>query len=126
MQKILAFSRFDTSNYELDRPLVKGKKIIGLMKDDLGGKIIKEPDNLRAKNYSCLLDDVSENKKAEGTKKCVMKRKLKFEDCKNSRQHNFKIKLTSRKKDVTKESIKEHNLNWPQIPEHTYRILITT
>ena len=50
---MLAFSRFDTSNYELDRPLLKGKKIIALMKDDLGGKIIKEPDDLRAKKYSC-------------------------------------------------------------------------
>ena len=25
--------RFDTSNYELDKPLPKGKKLIGLMKD---------------------------------------------------------------------------------------------
>ena len=27
--------------------------------------------------------------------------------------------------DVTKENIKEHNPNWPQIPDHPYRILIT-
>ena len=35
-------TRFDTSNYELDRPLPKGKnkKIIGLMKDELGGKVM--------------------------------------------------------------------------------------
>ena len=26
--------------------------------------------------------------------------------------------------DVVKEKIKEHNLNWPQIPDHPYRILI--
>ena len=34
-------TRFDTSNYELDRPLQKGKykKVIGLMKDKLGGKL---------------------------------------------------------------------------------------
>ena len=34
--------RFDTSNYDVDRPLPKGinKKVIGLMKDELGGKII--------------------------------------------------------------------------------------
>ena len=25
---------------------------------------------------------------------------------------------------VTKENIKGHNLNWPQIPDHPYRILI--
>ena len=35
-------NRFDTSNYEINRPLRTGKnkKIIGLMKDELGGKII--------------------------------------------------------------------------------------
>ena len=25
---------------------------------------------------------------------------------------------------VTKENIKEHNPNWPQIPDHPYRILM--
>ena len=36
--------RFDTSNYEIDRPLFTGmnKKVIGLMKDELGGKVITE------------------------------------------------------------------------------------
>ena len=35
-------NRFDTSNYEVNRPLPMGrnKKVIGLMKDKLGGKII--------------------------------------------------------------------------------------
>ena len=34
-------TRFDTSNYELDWPLPKGKnkKVIGLMKDELGAKL---------------------------------------------------------------------------------------
>ena len=27
--------------------------------------------------------------------------------------------------DVAKENIKEHNPNWPKIPDHQYRILIT-
>ena len=26
--------------------------------------------------------------------------------------------------DITKENIKEHNPNWPKIPDHSYRILI--
>ena len=36
-------TRFDTSNYEKDRPLPKGKniKIIGLIKEELGGKAMK-------------------------------------------------------------------------------------
>ena len=35
-------TRFDTSNFEIDRPLPEGKnKVIGLMKKELGGKIVK-------------------------------------------------------------------------------------
>ena len=34
----------------------------------------------RAKTYSYLIDDGSEEKKAQGTKRCVIKRKLKFEN----------------------------------------------
>ena len=77
-------TRFDTSNYELDRPLPKGKnkKVIGLMKDELGGKIMTKFVGLRAKTYSYLIDDGSEDKKAKGTKKCIIKRKLKFENYK--------------------------------------------
>ena len=47
-------NRFDTSNYEANRPLPTGKnkKVIGLMKDELGGKIITEFVTLRPKMYS--------------------------------------------------------------------------
>ena len=43
--------RFDTSNYEVNRLLPKGKKkkVIGLMKDELGGNIMIEFAALRAK-----------------------------------------------------------------------------
>ena len=77
-------TKFDTSNYELDRPLPKGrnKKVIGSMKHELGVKIIKKFIELRAKTYSYLADDGSEDKKAKGTGKCVIKRKLKFENYK--------------------------------------------
>ena len=77
--------RFDTSNYECDRPLPRGKskKVIGLMEDELGGKIMTEFVTLRPKTYSYLMDDESEAKKAKGTKKCVIKRKLKFNDYKD-------------------------------------------
>ena len=53
------------------------------MKDGLGGQIIKEVVRLRAKTYSCLKDNNKEGKKAKDTKKCVIKRKPKFEDYKN-------------------------------------------
>ena len=47
-------SRFDTSNYELDRPLTKGKnkKVTGLMENELGGKTMTKFVGLRAKTYS--------------------------------------------------------------------------
>ena len=41
------------------------------MKDELGVKIMKEFHGLRAKTYSYLIDDNSEDKKEKGTKKCV-------------------------------------------------------
>ena len=57
--------RFDTSNYEVNRPLLTGKnkKVTGLMKDELGGKIMTEFVALRPKNYSCLTNDCKEDKK---------------------------------------------------------------
>ena len=74
--------RFDTSNYEVDRPLPTGKnkKVIGLMKDELGGRIITEFIALRPKTYSYLTDDFKEDKKAKETKKCVIKRIIKLND----------------------------------------------
>ena len=63
-------------------PTGKNKKIIGLMKHELGGKIITEFVTLRPKTYSFLTDDGKENKKAKGTKKCVIKKKIKFNDYK--------------------------------------------
>ena len=85
-----AKTRFNTSNYELecksiDRLLPKGKskKVIVLMKDELGGKIMTRFIGLRAKNYSYLIDDGSEDKKAKDTKKSVIKRKLELKNYKN-------------------------------------------
>ena len=75
---------FDTSNYEVKRPLLMGKnkKVIGLMKDELGGEIITEFVTLRPKTYSYLTDDSKEDKKAKGTKKCVIIKMIKFKDYK--------------------------------------------
>ena len=58
-------TRFDTSNYELHRPLPKArnKKVIGLTTDELVGKITKEFAALKAKTYSYLIDHGSEERK---------------------------------------------------------------
>ena len=73
-----AEKRFDTSSYEVDRllPTGKNKKVIGLMKDELGGKIITEFVALRPKTYSYLTDKSKEDKKAKETKKCAIKESL--------------------------------------------------
>ena len=52
------------------------------MKVELGGKIITEFVTLRPKTYSFLNDDGKEDKKAKGTKKCVIKKMIKFNDYK--------------------------------------------
>ena len=85
--------RFDTSNYddECDRPLPKGKnkKVIGLMKDELGGqKIMTRFVALRSKTHSYLMDDSGSDKKAKGTKKCVIKQRRKFNDYKGCLLNN--------------------------------------
>ena len=89
----------EISNYDNNRPLpiVKNKKAIGLFKDELGGNIMKEFVGLKAKTYAYLMDDDTENKKAKGTKKCIIKRELIFrnyEDC----LFNDKIILKSQRR----------------------------
>ena len=78
---------FDTSNYDKkdNRPLPisKNKKVIGLFKDELGGKSIVDFSALRAKAYAYKLDDGTEMKKAKGTKKCIVKTEIIFENYKD-------------------------------------------
>ena len=57
-------------------PKGKNKKVIGLKKDSLGAKIIKEFLGLRLKTYSYLKYNNDADKKGKGTKECVIKRKL--------------------------------------------------
>ena len=80
-------ARFDTSGYsEKDaRPLpigINNKKIIGLMKDELGGKIMTEFLAFRPKLYAYRKLDGKEDKKCKGIKKCVVKKTLGFNDYK--------------------------------------------
>ena len=63
-------------------PVGENKKVIGLMKDKLGGEIMKEFISLRPKMYSYSLVGSSEPKKCKGIKKCVVKKTISFEDYK--------------------------------------------
>ena len=105
-------NRSDTSNYEVNRPLstVKNKKVIGLMKDELGGKIITEFVTLRPKTYSFLTDDGKEDKKAKGINMCVIKKMIKFNDYKKCLLNDEVIiksqqRFISKKHDVYTENI---------------------
>ena len=90
------------------------------MKDEVGGQITKEFAGLRAKSYTYVKDNNYEYKKAKGTKKCVIVRKLKFQDYKNwlepaqierEKKHleNKKLNLDSLKEDL-KEFLKNIKL----------------
>ena len=72
------------------------------MKDESGEKIMTEFVGL-------LIDDGSEEKKAKGTKKCVIKRKCNFENYKNclkaTQRENKTNHLEKNKIDI--DSIKE-------------------
>ena len=89
---------FDTSNSS-KKPLQTDvtKKVIGKFKDELGDKIMTEFVALRAKTYAYLTDDGSEHKRAKGTKKCIIKRELRFENYKDS-LFNDKIILKSQQR----------------------------
>ena len=83
---------FDTTNYRKDDkiPLARGmnNKVVGLMKDELGGNIMIEFVSLKQKTYSSLMDDDKSVKRTKGTKKCVIKRRTKFNNYKDCLLNN--------------------------------------
>ena len=79
--------RFDMSNYDKNDkrpiPIGKNEKVPGLFKDELGGEIIREVVALRPEAYAYLDDYGNEYKKSKGTKRCVIRQKLIFQNSKN-------------------------------------------
>ena len=64
---------------------------------------------LRAKTYSYLIVDSSEDKKAKYIKKCVLKRKLKivnYKNCLEATQHENKINYLEKNK-INIDSLKK-------------------
>ena len=97
---------FHASNYNENEtgkrplPIGKNKKVIGLFKDELGGKIMEEFCALRAKTYAYLINGYNDddydkekiiNKKVNEKRKCVIKRRLMFESYKNCLFNNTVI-----------------------------------
>ena len=76
--------RFDTSGYSRDdnRSLPIWDKVIGLMKDELGGKIMAEFVVLTKTKMNAYrkIDNEVEEKCCKGTKKCVISEGLTFDD----------------------------------------------
>ena len=96
---------FDTSKYDQNNnrplPMGKNKKIIGKFKDELNGKVMTEFIALRARTYSFRqkesIGHIFEEKKAEGTKKCVIKSNLHFELYKKALFNNETIRCTQQR-----------------------------
>ena len=102
-------ARFDTSGYRKTDfrplPVSLNRKVIGLMKDELGGKIMTELVALRPKLYSYKVLDRLEDKKCKGIKKCVVKKTLTFENymtClfSDSTEYRSQLMLRSAKHEV--------------------------
>ena len=112
---------FDTSSYDKNdkRPLPIGKnnKVIGLFKDELGGKIMTDVVANRAKTYAYLLDDDSKIKKAKGVKRCVIKCRLMFENYKDSLLNKkiiirAQVRFKSDHHDIYTEEVNKIALNY--------------
>ena len=105
--------RFDTSNYIHDRPLPMNvnKKVLGLMKDELGGGIITGFVALRPKAYSYKIEDNVELKKAKGTKKCIINKMLNFNNCKNCLFDNVNILRSQQRFKSENHSVYTENIN---------------
>ena len=92
-------TRLGKSNFELGRPLPKGKnkEVTGLMKDKVVGEIMKKFVALTAKTCCYLKDNKCKRTK---NKKENWKRKYKFENHKNcleATQFENKLKLSRNK-----------------------------
>ena len=93
--------RFDTSDYPENHPsgIPTGinKKVLGVFKDEVGGKIIKEFVGLRAKLYSYKMDEGEESKKCKGVKRQVVATSITHED--------YKTCLRTGKEQLRKQNI---------------------
>ena len=112
-------SRFDTSGYPNNgsRPLLAGKnkKVIGLMKDELGSEIMEEFVSLRPKIYSYRVRN-SEPKKCKAIKKCVVKKTISFGDYKRCLfsgewSHRSQLLFRSRKHEVKQLEVNKLGLS---------------
>ena len=96
-----AKDKFDTSNYAKHHPsgipVGVNKKVIGMFKDECGGKIMQEFVGLRAKLYSYKMYEGKEEKRCKGVKQSVVKNEITFED--------YKTCLDTQKEQIRKMNV---------------------
>ena len=104
--------RFDTSDYPPDHPSGIpsrfNKKVLGMFKDEAGGKVIDKFVGMRAKLYSYRMLEGEESKKCKGVKKSVIKKSIAHEDNKRSKRKEQLRKMNvirSYKHDVYMEEV---------------------
>ena len=108
-------SKFDTSNFPPSHPsgiiAGKNKKVVGMFKDEAGGKIIEEFVGLRAKLYSYkMFESKKEEKKCKGVKKSVINKTITFNDYKTclfsgEKQYRQMLTFRTRKHEIFTEEI---------------------
>ena len=81
------------------------------MKDELGGKIITEFVTLKPKTYSFLTDDGKKDKKTKGTKKCIIKKMIKFNDYKKCLLNDEVIFKSQQRFISKKHNVYTENIN---------------
>ena len=91
------------------------------MKDELGGKIMTECVALRPKTYSYLMDDGWSDKKAKGTKKCVIKRRLKFNDYKDCVLNNEIVLKSQQRFESERHDVYTEEINKIAISSNDYK-----
>ena len=91
------------------------------MKEELGGKI--KFAGLRAKTYSYLIDDGSEDKKTKRTKTCVIKRKLKFENHKSCLEANKSILKSQQRFKSETHNVFTEEINKITISSNDYKTM---
>ena len=113
-------ARFNTSGYSKTDvrplPISLNKKVIGLMKDELGGKLMTDFVALRPKLCSYKKLHGLENKKCKRIKKCVVKKTLTFEDYKtclfsDSTEYRSQLMFRSAKHEVHTTEVNKATLN---------------
>ena len=79
---------FDTSNFPKEHssgiPFGKNKKVIGMMKDEAGGKIIEEFVGLRAKLYSYKMLEGKEEKSANASQNALRRKRFRIKTTKTA------------------------------------------